>query len=132
MSFLQALRIPTFVFLGLAVLVIVISILLVWRHLYRTWRNVIPEEADAADNMAAQQDKELSLIESQLHRSTPIVVLQPDSKVHLYTQQGPYQWFSEQISPTRHLQLQHSVQELPASAYASFRTCVVWHHTTMQ
>ena len=81
MCFLQALRVPTIVFLSLAVLVIVISILLVWRHLYRTWRNVIPEEADAADNLAAQQDKELSLIESQLNRTTPIVVLQPDSKV---------------------------------------------------
>ena len=41
----------------------------------------MPEEPGASEGVAGQQDKELSLAESQLHRSTPIVVLQPDSRV---------------------------------------------------
>ena len=78
---LQALRVPTIVFLTLAVSVIIISILLVWRHLYRTWTGITPDDAGTVDSVTAQQDKELTLMESQLHRSTPIVVLQPDSRV---------------------------------------------------
>lgn len=78
---LQALRTPTVIFVSVACFTLVISILLVCRHLHRTWRGITPEEHSSSDSDAAQQDKELSRMESQLHRLTPVVVLQPDSKV---------------------------------------------------
>lgn len=41
----------------------------------------MPEEPGTLEGVAAQQDMELGLAENQLRRSTPIVVLQPDSRV---------------------------------------------------
>jgi len=73
---------PMIIIIVVACLVNVISIVLVSRYLYWRWKSIMAEQEDAENSaIAAQQDKELSMMEAQLQRSTPIVVLQPDSRV---------------------------------------------------
>lgn len=73
-----------------ACLINVCSILLVARYLYVRWKAAMNEDfaSGSATAQQQQQDKELSLMESQLQRSTPIVVLQPDRRVRPSLQQG--------------------------------------------
>ena len=73
---------PMIIIIVVACLVNVISIVLVSRYLYWRWKSIMAEQEDAENSATeAQEDKELSMMEAQLQRSTPIVVLQPDSRV---------------------------------------------------
>ena len=74
-----------------ACLVNVCSILLVARYMCVRWKAAMNEDfasGSATAQHQQQQNKELSLMESQLQRSTPIVVLQPDKRARPSCQQG--------------------------------------------
>ena len=82
-----------------ACLVNVISIVLVSRYLCWRWKSIMAEQEDAENSItAAQQDKELSIMEAQLQRSTPVVVLQPDSRVSHTAQTASCRMFTARAS----------------------------------
>ena len=78
---MQELTTPTIVIIVVACVINVGSILMVSRYLYMRWKSAVTEPQANPDSPTAQQDKDISLMESQLRHTTPIVVLQPDSRV---------------------------------------------------